>query len=215
MRAPGAVKRITVAVLINDAIATDESGVETSQPRDDTELEALRELVSSAVGFDAERGDIITIKSMALQSIPPMGTQASTSIVDRFNLDLMSAIQMAVLGLVTIILGLFVVRPLLSRQPLPDASGGFPALTSDPNSEQTDQQVRDMNSGFGTQSLGQSEILDSDEGFQGGMEPGSFLPMMGGGQDTQVDRLRGMIGDKQEETIEILRSWLEEKEENA
>ena len=215
VRAPGAVKRITVAVLINDAIATDESGVETSQPRDETELEALRELVSSAVGFDAERGDIITIKSMALQSIPPMGTQASTSIVDRFNLDLMSAIQMAVLGLVTIILGLFVVRPLLSRQPLPDASGGFPALTSDPNSEQTDQQLRDMNSGFGTQSLGQSEILDSDEGFQGGMEPGSFLPMMGGGQDTQVDRLRGMIGDKQEETIEILRSWLEEKEENA
>lgn len=215
VRAPGAVKRITVAVLINDAIATDESGVETSQPRDDTELEALRELVSSAVGFDAERGDIITIKSMALQSIPPMGTQASTSIVDRFKLDLMSAIQMAVLGLVTIILGLFVVRPLLSRQPLPDASGGFPALTSDPNSDQTDQQLRDMNSGFGPQSLGQSEILDSDEGFQGGMEPGSFLPMMGGGQDTQVDRLRGMIGDKQEETIEILRSWLEEKEENA
>lgn len=215
VRAPGAVKRITVAVLINDTIATDEGGAEVSQPRDDTELEALRELVSSAVGFDAERGDIITIKSMALQSIPPMGTQATTSIVDRFNLDLMSAIQIAVLGLVTIILGLFVVRPLLSRQPLPDPNGGFPALTSDQNGGQSDQQMNDMNLAIGSQNAGQSEFLASDEGFQGGMEPGSFLPMMGGGQDTQVDRLRGMIGDKQEETIEILRSWLEEKEENA
>ena len=215
VRAPGAVKRITVAVLINDTIATDEGGEEVSQPRDDTELEALRELVSSAVGFDAERGDIITIKSMALQSIPPMGTQATTSIVDRFNLDLMSAIQIAVLGLVTIILGLFVVRPLLSRQPLPDPNGGFPALTSDQNGGQSDQQMNDMNLAIGSQNAGQSEFLSSDEGFQGGMEPGSFLPMMGGGQDTQVDRLRGMIGDKQEETIEILRSWLEEKEENA
>lgn len=215
VRAPGAVKRITVAVLINDTIATDEGGEEVSQPRDDTELEALRELVSSAVGFDAERGDIITIKSMALQSIPPMGTQATTSIVDRFNLDLMSAIQIAVLGLVTIILGLFVVRPLLSRQPLPDPNGGFPALTSDQNGGQSDQQMNDMNLAIGSQNGGQSEFLASDEGFQGGMEPGSFLPMMGGGQDTQVDRLRGMIGDKQEETIEILRSWLEEKEENA
>ena len=215
VRAPGAVKRITVAVLINDTIATDEGGTEVSQPRDDTELEALRELVSSAVGFDAERGDIITIKSMALQSIPPMGTQATTSIVDRFNLDLMSAIQIAVLGLVTIILGLFVVRPLLSRQPLPDPNGGFPALTSDQNGGQSDQQMNDMNLAIGSQNAGQSEFLASDEGFQGGMEPGSFLPMMGGGQDTQVDRLRGMIGDKQEETIEILRSWLEEKEENA
>ena len=204
-----------MAVLINDTIATDEGGAEVSQPRDDTELEALRELVSSAVGFDAERGDIITIKSMALQSIPPMGTQATTSIVDRFNLDLMSAIQIAVLGLVTIILGLFVVRPLLSRQPLPDPNGGFPALTSDQNGGQSDQQMNDMNLAIGSQNAGQSEFLASDEGFQGGMEPGSFLPMMGGGQDTQVDRLRGMIGDKQEETIEILRSWLEEKEENA
>jgi flagellar M-ring protein FliF len=30
-----------------------------------------------------------------------------------------------------------------------------------------------------------------------------------------VDRLRSMIGERQEETVEILRSWLEEKEENA
>jgi flagellar M-ring protein FliF len=30
-----------------------------------------------------------------------------------------------------------------------------------------------------------------------------------------VERLRAMIGDKQEETVEILRSWLEEKGENA
>jgi flagellar M-ring protein FliF len=30
-----------------------------------------------------------------------------------------------------------------------------------------------------------------------------------------VDRLRAMIGDKQEETVEILRSWLEEGEERV
>ena len=30
-----------------------------------------------------------------------------------------------------------------------------------------------------------------------------------------VDRLRALIGERQEETVEILRNWLEEKEENA
>ena len=30
-----------------------------------------------------------------------------------------------------------------------------------------------------------------------------------------VQRLREMIGDRQEETVEILRSWLDEKEERA
>ena len=38
--------------------------------------------------------------------------------------------------------------------------------------------------------------------------------MMGGGQDTQVDRLRGMIGDKQEETIEILHGLRPKYEEH-
>ena len=36
-------------------------------------------------------------------------------------------------------------------------------------------------------------------------------------RDTEnaVERLRAMIGDKQEETVEILRSWLEENEERV
>ena len=30
-----------------------------------------------------------------------------------------------------------------------------------------------------------------------------------------VERLRGMIGERQEETVEILRGWLEDKEEKV
>ena len=42
------------------------------------------------------------------------------------------------------------------------------------------------------------------------------LPMMGGdsGEDP-VARLRNMIGERQEETVEILRGWLEDKEESV
>ena len=35
------------------------------------------------------------------------------------------------------------------------------------------------------------------------------------GTEQAVERLRELIGDKQEETVEILRSWLEESEEEA
>jgi flagellar M-ring protein FliF len=44
------------------------------------------------------------------------------------------------------------------------------------------------------------------------------LPDIGLGapmSDDPVDRLRSMIGERQEETVEILRSWLEDKEESA
>ncbi|MEH6478427.1 MAG: hypothetical protein V7727_22230, partial [Sneathiella sp.] len=36
-----------------------------------------------------------------------------------------------------------------------------------------------------------------------------------GSTEDPVARLRSMIGERQEETVEILRGWLEDKEENA
>ncbi|QUJ76307.1 flagellar M-ring protein FliF [Sulfitobacter albidus] len=212
LRAPGAIKRVSVAVLVNEATTIDSAGQTQTAPRDVAEIDALRELVSSAVGFDADRGDIITIKSMALQSVAPSGTAASTSIIDQFDLDLLSALQMLVLAAVTLILGLFVIRPVLSKQPrdvpalvspetLPDAvpEGNLPAvltpdalgssLTGSVSSPGDDLMALDQS--------GDNPTLQSSD---------------------PVERLRGMIGDRQEETVQILRGWLEdgkEKEERA
>ena len=47
----------------------------------------------------------------------------------------------------------------------------------------------------------------------GGM--GGLPALGGGGGDNPVDRLREMIGERQEETVQILRGWLEENEERA
>ncbi|MGZ2259711.1 flagellar basal-body MS-ring/collar protein FliF [Roseobacter sp. A03A-229] len=211
VRVPGAIKRLTVAVLVNDAVVEGENGTSELAPRDPAELEALRDLVASAVGFDEARGDIITIKSMALQSVSPQGTAASTSFFDGLHLDLMSAVQMAVLALVTLILGLFVVRPLLSKPALPEGQE-VPAL---PPGEAA------LNSEGGLDGEVASDEFDLPElpmisGF-GGDQPGELpeLPMAGGISEDPVDRLRSMIGERQEETVEILRSWLEDKEENA
>lgn len=212
IRAPGAIKRLTVAVLVNSETTVGEDGQTSEVPRDESELGALRELVSAAVGFDEARGDIITIKSMSLQSISPAGTAASTSIFDSINLDLMSALQMAVLAIVTLILGLFVVKPVLSRAPqaLPSPATGLPSGAV----------------GSGEDALGSLPALSGEIDPIGGLDIPEFsmnsdfgglpdLPMVGGASDDPVDRLRAMIGDRQEETVEILRSWLEEKEEQA
>ena len=214
VRAPGAIKRLTVAVLVNDTVVEGENGVEELAPRDQAELEALRDLVASAVGFDEARGDIITIKSMALQSVSPQGTAASTSFFEGLHLDLMSAVQMAVLALVTLILGLFVVRPLLSKpglsegQDVPALPSGDAAALGEPGLD-------------GEVASGEFEIPEIPElpmiGGFGGDGPGDLpeLPMAGGASDDPVERLRSMIGERQEETVEILRTWLEDKEENV
>lgn len=38
---------------------------------------------------------------------------------------------------------------------------------------------------------------------------------LGGSSADPVERLRNLIGERQEETVEILRSWLEDREENV
>lgn len=209
IRAPGAIKRLSVAVLINETTGLSDTGEAVSQPRDELELDALRELISSAVGFDAERGDVITLKSMALQSVAPSGTAASTALLDQFDLDLLSAIQMAVLAVVTLILGLFVIRPVLSRQSnaLPAPVIEAPTLSGTPSelggaNLSAVVEVEDMGNGQ----------MRGDFNAVGALAPAEF-----GGELAQdpVERLRNMIGERQEETVEILRGWLEDKEEKV
>jgi flagellar M-ring protein FliF len=143
---------------------------------------------------------------MALQSISPQGTVVSASLMDNFDIDIMSAIQMAVLAIVTLILGLFVIKPLLSREPLPDASG-VPALPPASRPEGLNGEV--ASDDF------ELPDLPMISGFGNGMDELPDLKMAGGASGDPVERLRSMIGERQDETVEILRSWLEDKEENV
>lgn len=214
VRAPGSIRRLTVAVLVNGAETTGADGATSMQPRDEEEISALRELVASAVGFDEARGDVITIKSMGLQTIEPMGTEVSKSLIDGLNFDLMSAIQIAVLALVTLILGLFVVRPVISgatRETATAAPALPPADGADNDDFNPDLALPNFAGGFGAD--GGLPDLNMGSPMGGGDDFGD-LPMLGGGGSggDPAERLRSMIEERQSETVEILRGWLEEKE---
>ena len=200
-RAPGAIKRLTVAVMVNGTRTVDASGASVFQPMPDTELEALRELVASAVGFDAERGDVITLKSMELPQVEPQGTLATASIWQNIHLDTMSLIQMAVLAIVSLVMGLFVIRPILTNAPvaaLPPAADRSTA----PDAQYLVGEIADAQ--------GQDFAPLAPAADQGGVPA-----LAQATSEDAVARLRSLIGDKQEETVEILRNWLEESEEKV
>ncbi|SDN80766.1 flagellar M-ring protein FliF [Lutimaribacter pacificus] len=198
-RAAGAIRRLTVAVLVNGTAANSGDGTETIAPRPDDELAALRDLVASAVGFDEARGDVITLKSMIFEPVEPMGTAVVPGLFDRLALDTMSLIQMAVLALVALLLGLFVIRPVLvggaAAQPasLPPPAPAHPTSSGDALT---------------------GEIADADGNFLPAARPTPATLAQGDGtaQADAVQRLRALIGERQDETVEILRTWLEEEE---
>lgn len=211
IRTPGAIKRLTVAVLINELSTTSETGQNTGEQRTGEEIEALRELVSSAVGFDASRGDVITIKSMALQSTPINGTSPNDSIFNFNDIDVMSAIQMVVLSIVSLILGLFVVRPLIAKglneNSLPLV--GNEARENVENLELNKEPLKADSLDPISLPPSTNTSFDQEANIRGRTLQGEVM------NDDPVKRLETMIGNRQEETVEILRGWLEEKEERV
>jgi flagellar M-ring protein FliF len=203
LRGPGAIRRMTVAVLVDGEVVTAQDGTTTWQPRTDAELATLKELVASAVGLDEARGDVLALKSLQFTPVATLGTEAQASLLPPIGpINLMSAIQIAALGLVAIILGLFVVRPILAS--------GRAAKAALPGAGEPLALPGSMGSGALT-----GEI---DDGFS--LPDLPMVDLMGGGMDNQVadnpaTRLRRLIEERQAESIEILRGWLEHEEERA
>ena len=230
-RNAGTIKRLSVAVLVNERSA-DEAGV--VQPRSETELSDLRALVESAVGFDADRGDVITLKTLEFEAAPTLGSSADAAPRGSAFSNPLQLVQTAVLAVVALLLGLFVVRPLL-QQP---SSADIPALTSQNSSSESEDAVLLG----GTSPDGESALLPSGAsalpelpGLPGGDDEGGlpqlpFAAMSAFGTDNMDDgastlasdatdfgKLREVVGSKDTASLEVLRNWMEEKrsEENV
>jgi flagellar M-ring protein FliF len=214
-RGPGAVKRLTVAVLVDGIRSQDAETQEVSwEPRSNPELESLRELVASTVGFDDTRGDIITIKTMEFQPVKVEGTAVQSPLFSMSDLNVMMIIQLAFLALVTIILGMFVVRPIFAT---PSAALPAPQDAQIPSASPQTIPVAELPGMEGARQALTGEVSNGD--FE--------LPTLGVVSDFDfgdddfgisadpVKRLKKLIEDRQEETVEILRGWMEDTGEDA
>lgn len=109
----GTVKRLSIAVLVDGTYTTDANGNSIYQPRPEAELDQLEDLVRSAVGYDADRGDDVRVVNMQFAA-DPLGLE-QTGPFDFLKEDLDSIVQTLVLGGVAILAILLVIRPLVNR----------------------------------------------------------------------------------------------------
>ena len=122
----GTVKKLSVAVVVDGTTAT--GGKYT--PRSAGEMKQISDLVKSAIGYDAKRGDLVQVDNMAFARMDTAdGTPAPAPLLGLDGPDWMKIIEVAILSLAAIILGFFVVRPLISRMfSVPVVAGAAPAL---------------------------------------------------------------------------------------
>ncbi|MGY6704330.1 flagellar basal-body MS-ring/collar protein FliF [Roseinatronobacter sp.] len=116
VREPGEVMRLSVAVLVNGIYEVADNGSVTYSERPEEELARLEQLVRAAIGFDAARGDTVSVDSLrfidySLDVGAPLGMSVMQVIAANLMTILRSIFALAVVA-VFLIFGL---TPLMRR----------------------------------------------------------------------------------------------------
>ncbi|MDP0925752.1 flagellar basal-body MS-ring/collar protein FliF [Paracoccus onubensis] len=204
-RQPGTIRRLSVAVLVNGTVGTNDQGESEIIPRSEAELAVLRELVASATGFDESRGDVITVKSLPFAALTQNGTFAQPSLLDRLHLN--SLLRLALFGLFAMAILMLVLRALrrpqdVAQLPLADNSSAPAQPAPEPSPGLLNDSSDD---GFSLDSFVTPIPLGTDP-FEPADEP-LALPSA-----DPVARLRSMMREKHDESLKILSGWIENRE---
>ncbi|GJE40730.1 flagellar basal-body MS-ring/collar protein FliF [Methylobacterium persicinum] len=201
----GRIKRLSVAVVVDGVYTTGPDGKPIYAPRQPAELERITALVRSAVGFDKARGDQIEVVNLRFAegpNAPPQFEEQGLvqSILSPSKEDVMRFGELAVLGILTLIVLMTVVRPLVKQvlAPLPEAAAagagagdmlpsGATITLAGPNSTVT--------------------VVERDNPATRLME---FAKINGQVQAETVQRVVDMVRASPNETVEVLRSWINE-----
>jgi flagellar M-ring protein FliF len=127
---PGRLKRATIAVLINDRPqGTGHGAASTQVPWTPDQIKRITQLAQAAIGYDASRGDVISVENLSFDSTPDAGESiANRAFHTAQSLDL-PRYGAALIGLLALIL--LVIRPVtrsLRSAALP-APGGLLSVT--------------------------------------------------------------------------------------
>jgi flagellar M-ring protein FliF len=199
----GRIKRLSVAVVVDGVYAGAADGKQTYTPRPPAELERITALVRSAVGFDKARGDQIEVVNLRFAEAPsvPQFTEPTLiqSLLTPTKEDVLRMAELAVLALLTLIVLLTVVRPLVRQVLAPVADA--PSLAA-PGMGLPGEASAIAGSG------GTVTVIDRDSPTARLME---FAKINGQVQAETVQRVVDMVRASPSETVEVLRTWIQEE----
>lgn len=131
--APGKIKRLSVAVLVDNKQTVNDDGEAERKPLAKEEIERLTALIKDAIGFNAERGDSVQVTNIAFSTPPEAEPLPDQAFLDKPWVADLGKQSLAGFLVLSIVFG--VLRPMLRSlmsKPLPVetdmAAGGMPAL---------------------------------------------------------------------------------------
>lgn len=128
----GTVKRLTVAVMVDGVYEKDAEGKMVYRSRTPDEMEKITALVKSAVGYDANRGDMVEVENMKFVSLMPDIDELDETLILGFTKDELIRIAEGIgVAIVAILVILLVIRPLINNAFDSGTQGGDAKLLGD------------------------------------------------------------------------------------
>jgi flagellar M-ring protein FliF len=193
----GDVKRLSVAVVV-DGESTGPNG-DTYKPRTAKEMQQIEALVKSAMGFNKARGDQVQISNMAFAKIDARpATPASTPLLGLDSGQWFKIIEVALLSVTALLIGFFVLRPLIARMFAPIGFASIPGS----GTAQTAGQLPapgggDIHGAGGAQAAlpGRDSMIDISR-------------IEGQVKESSIRKVGEVVQAHPEEALAILRTWL-------
>jgi flagellar M-ring protein FliF len=211
---PGRVKRLSVAVLVDGNYKKGANSNETTyEARAQEEIDRIGALVRSAIGFDDKRGDkveVVNLRFAEVAGTPQIAEEGGFLSMLRFNTDdIMHAINLVIVVILSLLVLLFVVRPLVRRIVTPDETAVPPPAL--PNAASVTPVLVTQESGGvpPTQIVPPAPVKMTPD-FQAARQI-EFAQIQGEAHQASIQKVGELASRNPYETVSILRQWMHEK----
>lgn len=199
VREVGEVKKLSVAVLVDGNYVEDEEGNQTYQPLSEQDIEEITALVSSAVGFDAERGDTLEVRNKQFISLDSIITAPDDTILGFDKSDLLDTAQILFVVVAMILVVLLVLQPMIGKLL---AAEGSPLDEVDLNQELLARQANPALEGP-SEEFQSSKMQEEEEDNMIDMQS-----VEGKVKASSVRKVEDIVENYPNETVSVLRSWM-------
>lgn len=201
---PGRVKRLSVAVLVDGNYTKAANSNEmTYAPRTQEELDRITALVRTAIGFNQSRGDMVEVVNLRfaeVPGVPQIAEPGGLMSMLRFTTDdIMYAVNLVVVAILSLLVLLFVVRPLVRRIVTPDEA----ALAQ----QQAPAVLMKSEGAVETASPPVQPNLDN-----AAARMIEFAQMQGDVHQQSIQKVGELATRNPYETVSIIRQWMHEKQ---
>ena len=112
----GTIKRLTVAAVVDGAYERNADGELEYRSRSEEEMERISLLVKSAVGYDANRGDMVEVENLRFAEFVPQAEVDTEMLYMGFTkAELLRIVEGLGVAIVAILVILLVIRPLINN----------------------------------------------------------------------------------------------------